>query len=632
MRILAPIASLLLSASCPAAEIHVAPGGDDRADGSAAAPLRTISEAARRAVPGDEVVVAGGVYREWVAPSRGGTRSAPIVYRAAEGSRPVISGAEVVRGWRDIGGGVWEARLPDSMFGRRNPYRERLGGDWFEPMGRRHSTGEIFVDGRALYERETLGEVRRAEPHPGSRDPEGSRWVWCRRRGWGETIIAANFHGLDPNLRTVEATARPACFYPSRPGCDFITVRGFEIRQAATPWAPPNAEQVGLIGTRWSRGWVIESNLVWGSKCAGVTLGADPPGYPPFLFGAMSTCPAVHRRWSIGPALAAGWGRDRIGSHVVRGNVIRDCGQAGICGWMGAIYSRIEGNEISGIWEQRQFGGQEMAGIKLHAAIGVTVSGNRVRGACRGLWLDWMGQETRVTGNLFCDNDADDVFLEVTHGPLVLDNNLMLSATSLRDMSQGSAFIHNLFAGKIEALVETGRMTPYHHPGSLAVAGYSNVPGGDNRFVNNVFVGGSPRLQGGRGHYGGCGTWHYDFRAAPSRAAGNLYCAGATPCAAEREPAIAAESPLSRDGEDWTYLAIPGAGGVPVAALDLGRTAVSGLPFAFPGAGPPPGGRDFLGRGRDPARPVPGPFESRAAVAISAPAGARPALALAAER
>ncbi len=35
---------------------------------------------------------------------------------------------------------------------------------------------------------------------------------------------------------------------------------------------------------------------------------------------------------------------------------------------------------------------------------------------------------------------------------------------------------------------------PYHHPGTLAVAGYSAVPGGDNRFFNNVFVGGAPML------------------------------------------------------------------------------------------------------------------------------------------
>jgi alpha-L-arabinofuranosidase len=34
------------------------------------------------------------------------------------------------------------------------------------------------------------------------------------------------------------------------------------MSQAATPWAPPTAEQVGLIGTNWSKGWIIENNTV----------------------------------------------------------------------------------------------------------------------------------------------------------------------------------------------------------------------------------------------------------------------------------------------------------------------------------------------------------------------------------
>jgi alpha-L-arabinofuranosidase len=38
-------------------------------------------------------------------------------------------------------------------------------------------------------------------------------------------------------------------------------VRGFTMRHAATPWAPPTAEQIGLIGTHWSKGWIIEDNV-----------------------------------------------------------------------------------------------------------------------------------------------------------------------------------------------------------------------------------------------------------------------------------------------------------------------------------------------------------------------------------
>jgi len=38
-------------------------------------------------------------------------------------------------------------------------------------------------------------------------------------------------------------------------------------------WAPPTAQQIGLIGTHWSKGWIIENNTIRYSVCTGVTLG-----------------------------------------------------------------------------------------------------------------------------------------------------------------------------------------------------------------------------------------------------------------------------------------------------------------------------------------------------------------------
>ena len=38
-------------------------------------------------------------------------------------------------------------------------------------------------------------------------------------------------------------------------------MRGFTLEHAATNWAPPTAEQIGLIGTHWSKGWIIENNV-----------------------------------------------------------------------------------------------------------------------------------------------------------------------------------------------------------------------------------------------------------------------------------------------------------------------------------------------------------------------------------
>ena len=51
---------------------HVRAGAPAGGDGSAARPFSSISAAAETAKPGDEVVVAPGVYREWVKPETAG--------------------------------------------------------------------------------------------------------------------------------------------------------------------------------------------------------------------------------------------------------------------------------------------------------------------------------------------------------------------------------------------------------------------------------------------------------------------------------------------------------------------------------------------------------------------------------
>ena len=64
-------------------------------DGSKARPFRYISDAAKIAQPGDEVLVYPGVYREQVSPANGGTEEQRIVYRSVEPLGAVITGAEV---------------------------------------------------------------------------------------------------------------------------------------------------------------------------------------------------------------------------------------------------------------------------------------------------------------------------------------------------------------------------------------------------------------------------------------------------------------------------------------------------------------------------------------------------------
>ncbi len=82
------------------AEFHISPKGNDH-HGTPTRPLKTISAAAGVAKPGDVITVHEGVYRERVAPPRGGISDAKrIVYQAAPGEKVEINGSEVVKDGR----------------------------------------------------------------------------------------------------------------------------------------------------------------------------------------------------------------------------------------------------------------------------------------------------------------------------------------------------------------------------------------------------------------------------------------------------------------------------------------------------------------------------------------------------
>ena len=121
--------------------------------------------------------------------------------------------------------------------------------------------------------------------------------------------------------------------------------------------------------------------------------------------------------------------------------------------------------------------------------IDVTIRHNRIHNVGRGIWLDWMTQGARVTKNLFYNNDLEDLFLEVNHGPFIVDNNIFLSHAAIRTQSEGGAFINNLIAGMVQNWPDLNRFTPYFLPHSTDIAGLTTVLGGDDRYYNNIFAG-----------------------------------------------------------------------------------------------------------------------------------------------
>jgi len=545
-----------------ARKFAVSTNGNDSQAGTAELPLRTIQRAAELALPGDVILVHQGIYRERINPPRGGLSDHQrISYQAAAGEKVAIKGSEVISNWVEIQPGVWQTTLPNSFFAGFNPYTNLIRGDWFNPQKRQHHTGAVYLNGNWLAEAATLQEVLKPVP---------TNQLWFATEDATNTLIWARFGTANPHAAFVEINARQTVFYPAKTGVNFLTVRGFTLSQAATPWAPPTAEQIGLIGTHWSRGWIIESNTISYSICAGVTLGKYGDEWDNRAESAEGYVGTICR------ALTNGWDKATVGHHLVRANDISHCEQGGIVGSLGGAFSRIVENNIHDIYTRRRFSGAEMAGIKLHGAVDVEISRNHIYRCWRGIWLDWMAQGTRLSANLLHDNSADDLFFEVDHGPILADDNLLLSPTSLKSWSQGCAFAHNLFAGKIDTKPKDDRQTPFLQPHATALVGLTNNPCGDSRFINNIFAGKADLSS-------------YDQSVLPVQMAGNVFLNGARPAAVETNPEVQTNLVLRpkifQRGASWfleANLDFAAAGKIsrPLVTTELlGRTAISQMEF-----------------------------------------------------
>ena len=472
-------------------------------NGTKERPFKHIQDAASIAQPGDEVLVGPGIYREYVDPANAGTPEAPITYRSVEPLGAVITGAEEIKSWEPYEGNVWKTHVPNSLFGTYNPYTTYVYGDWYF-AGRSKHTGCVYLNHKAMYEAGSLEECLQGKVYECSWEPEASVYKWFSQQDGDFTVLYANFQGKNPNEETVEINVRRECFMPSKTGVGYITVSGFHITKAATTWAPPAAFQDGMIGPHWSKGWIIEDCEISNSKCAGISLGKylDPENDHYFTVKHVKS-PTQMERDAVCRGQYHGWLKEKVGSHIVRRCNIHHCEQGGIIGRMGGVFSIIEDNHIHHINNMMELGGAEIAGIKLHAAIDVVFRRNYIHHCTMGIWCDWEAQGTRITQNLFHDNQlppyakqlkggmmSQDLFVEVGHGPTLIDNNILLSEASLRMATQGVAMVHNLICGALTCVGSgTGsRYTPYHIPHRTEVMGFMTILHGDDRFYNNIFV------------------------------------------------------------------------------------------------------------------------------------------------
>jgi alpha-L-arabinofuranosidase len=168
-----------------------------------------------------------------------------------------------------------------------------------------------------------------------------------------------------------------------------------------------------------------------------------------------------------------------------------------------------------------------------------------------------------------------------------------------------------LFAGNIEVRPQS-RLTPFHEPHLTKVLGLRQIFCGDNRFYNNIFVGGTPEVHGRLS-----GLKIYDDVALPMYVDDNIYLNGANPFPDEKssvESDLNPEVGISEQGEN-VFLNIIFDNSVSKIKTQLittelfGKTKISGQKYENPDGSALIIDSDYFGNKRNKNNPSPGPFE-----------------------
>jgi hypothetical protein len=499
-----------------------ATNADDKGPGSKDRPFRTINAAAQVLQPGERVVIAEGVYREFIRPARGGTGpDAMISYEAAPGAKVVVKGATVVKDWKPSEGWnfgfdpethqpvkAWELHLDPALFPNGyNPFevdnvignREwlRYAQDNMATYFRRR--GLVFVDGKPLEPVELSSEL--AGPSLRSMNyftdihwkplfkefsPEAGK-AWIETNGMTLHIRLANDD--DPAKHVIEITTQEQIFSPAERYQSYIRVKGITFQYAGNGFPVP---QRGMVSTNRGNHFIFEDNTFEWANSVGLDIGNED--------------------W------AASQPPQPVGFDVVRGNTFRYCGIEGLGGTGGPQSTLVEKNLFEWIGWQDAAMMSESGGTKMHVARNLLFRNNVVRHIRHGngIWLDIGNGNDRLTGNVFADIPGDvnphAIHIEGSEVLNEIDNNIFDHLTGgilIRD-TNNVIVAYNLFIDCTEVCVDTVSGINGPRP----IFGHTND-------VHNLMVHDNVFVKIGRSAI--------EFNNARNEADGNLYPAPAGP-------------------------------------------------------------------------------------------------------
>jgi len=173
-------------------------------------------------------------------------------------------------------------------------------------------------------------------------------------------------------------------------------------------------------------------------------------------------------------------------------------------------------------------------------------------------------------------------------------------------VSSSGAYVHNLWAGNISMWPNEQRQTYFYKPHDTDIVDRSAVNQNDDRYYNNIFV-------------GGMGTSALDAHGFTMKASGNVFLGGAKPFRHNQQSFVSvAKDPSFQLTEEvdgwWLKMNVEPAWGEEiernvVTTELLGEAVVTGAPYEQRDGTPYQLDADFFGNKRLENGPAPGPFQ-----------------------
>lgn len=389
------------------------PKASDANSGIENMPFKTVSAAARVLRPGERVVIKKGIYRESIHPARSGASPEKMIsYEAAPGEEVVICGSVEVpaacfaksQGWffgkTSSELNVWQIELDPEWFMGYNPFgMTNLMSDteWLDYKKAKMQAhfqrrGLLFVNGEK--------SIQVAKPTELGTAPDFSFWPEHN----GLRLHVKLPEGKKPADYNFEATNKEQVFAPKEYGRGYIRLKGITFRHAGNGFPVP---QRGLVSTTRGHHWIVEDCTIEWANSVGIDMGNE--------------------MWSTSePA--------EIAHHIVRRNIIRNCGISGLQCYI-AKSVLLEDNLFENIGFHDAEHAFESGGVKFHQAENCLIQRNVFTKITHapGLWLDYNSNTNcRITNNLFAEitTARGGIYIEVSRRNCLVDYNVFYKIRS----------------------------------------------------------------------------------------------------------------------------------------------------------------------------------------------------------